>query len=203
MVPSKSRWLARANAPLALAVVLTAAAGVGGCTTKKEAPPPPAPAVEVAPVVQKDVPISQEWIGSLDGFVNAEIRPQIEGYLLKQNYREGFLVHAGETLFEIDPRQFQATYDQAKAALAQNEATLANAKTTAARYRPLAASKAISQQELDDAETRERTAAGQHRDARRRLSRRRSSTSAGRRSSPPSTASPASPSRRSATSSTA
>ncbi len=138
-----------------VAVVATISAG---CGKKQEAPPPPPPSVEVATVVQKDVPISQEWIGSLDGFVNAEIRPQIEGYLLKQEYKEGFLVHAGDTLFQIDPRQFQATYEQAKGALAQNEATLANAKTTAARYRPLAAQKAISQQELDDAETRERTA---------------------------------------------
>jgi membrane fusion protein (multidrug efflux system) len=112
----------------------------------------------VAPVIQKDVPISSEWLGSLDGFVNAEIRPQIEGYLLKQTYKEGFVVRAGETLFQIDPRQFQAAYDQSKASLSQYEATLSNAKTTAARYRPLAAQKAISQQELDDAETKERTA---------------------------------------------
>jgi len=128
-----------------------------GCK-KEAAPPPPPPTVEVTTVVQKDVPIFQEWIGSLDGFVNAEIRPQIEGYVLRQIYKEGFLVRAGDTLFEIDPRQFQAAYDQAKGAVSQNEATLANAKTTAARYRPLAAQKAISQQELDDAETRERTA---------------------------------------------
>ena len=74
-----------------------------GCS-KTEAPPPPPPAVEVAAVVQKDVPVVNEWIGSLDGFVNAEIRPQIEGYLLKQVYKEGFLVRAGETLFEIDPQ---------------------------------------------------------------------------------------------------
>ena len=133
------------------------AAVAAGCS-KKELPPPPTPVVEVAPVIQKDVPIYQEWIGSLDGFVNAEIRPQIEGYLLRQVYREGFLVRSGETLFEIDPRQFQAAYDQARGTLAQFDATLANAKTTVARYRPLAAQKAISQQELDDAETRERTA---------------------------------------------
>jgi membrane fusion protein, multidrug efflux system len=139
---------------LTLAVLAALSAGC----KKEEAPPPPPPAVEVATVVQKDVPIFQEWIGSLDGFVNAEIRPQIEGYVLKRSYNEGFLVHAGDTLFEIDPRQFQANYDQAKAALAQNEATLANAKTTVARYRPLAAQKAISQQELDDAETRQQTA---------------------------------------------
>jgi len=138
---------------LAALAVLSAA-----CGKKEEAPPPPAPTVEVAPVVQKDVPVYGEWIGSLDGFVNAQIRPQIEGYVLRRNYQEGYLVKAGQALFDIDPRQFQATYDQARGTLAQNEATLANAKTTAARYRPLAAQKAISQQELDDAETRERTA---------------------------------------------
>ena len=129
-----------------------------GCGKKEAPPPPPTPSVEVAAVVQKDVPVFQDWIGSLDGFVNAEIRPQIEGYLQKHVYKEGFLVHAGDVMFEIDPRQFQATYDQAKGSLSQYQATLANAKTTVARYRPLAAQKAISQQELDDAETRERTA---------------------------------------------
>jgi membrane fusion protein (multidrug efflux system) len=144
------RFLAAA-APAAMALLLAA-----GC--KKEAPPPPPPpSVEVAPVIQKDVSVFQEWIGSLDGFVNAEIRPQIEGYLLRQAYKEGSLVSAGETLFEIDPREFQAAYDQAKGNLAQYEATLANAKTTVARYTPLAAQKAISQQELDDAVTKERT----------------------------------------------
>lgn len=148
-------WLGSKRLVFAVAVGL---AGMGAACKKTEAPPPPPPAVEVAPVVQRDVPVFQEWIGSLDGFVNAEIRPQIEGYVLRQAYRDGFLVRTGETLFEIDPRQFQATYDQAKGTLAQYEATLANAKTTVARYRPLAAQKAISQQELDDAETKERTA---------------------------------------------
>jgi len=128
-----------------------------GCK-KAEAPAAPPPAVEVAEAGQKDVPVFQEWIGSLDGMVNAEIRPQIEGYVLKQVYREGFAVRAGETLYEIDPRQFQATNDQARGTLAQYEATLANAKQQVVRYRPLAAAQAISQQELDDAETRERTA---------------------------------------------
>ena len=123
--------------------VSVALAGICACKKKAEAPPPPPPEVVVAPVVQKDVPVFQEWIGTLDGYVNAEIRPQIEGYLLKQVYREGFLVKAGDTLFEIDPRQFQATLDQNKGTMAQYEATLANAKTTVARYRPLAAQKAI------------------------------------------------------------
>jgi len=143
-----------------IALVATTVGALAPATAcKKEAPPPPPPpTVEVAPVMQKDVPIFQEWIGTLDGFVNAEIRPQIEGYVLRQVYREGFLVKAGDTLFEIDPRTFQASYDQAKGNLAQYEATLANAKVTVTRYRPLAAEKAISQQELDDAETKQRTA---------------------------------------------
>src|SRR5215471_9158171 len=139
-------------------LTLAARAAISAGCSKKEAPPPPPPTVEVAPVVQKDVAIYEEWIGTLDGNVNAEIRPQIEGYVLKQTYKEGFAVRSGETLFEIDPRQFQATYDQAKGALSQYQATLANAKTTVNRYRPLAAEKAISQQELDDAETQQRTA---------------------------------------------
>jgi RND family efflux transporter MFP subunit len=158
MAPPKHRRPVRAPlAPVAFAAILAAASGVA--CKKKEAPPPPPPAVEVAPVIQKDVPIYQEWIGTMDGYVNAEIRPKIEGYLLKQDYKEGSLVHAGEVLFEVDPRDFQAAYDEAKGQVAQFQATLANAKTTVARYRPLAAEKAISQQELDDAETRERTAA--------------------------------------------
>ena len=151
---SSSARPTRAFPLLAIAVLL---AGPAGCSKKEAPPPPPPPSVEVAPVTQKDVTVYEEWIGTLDGFVNAEIRPQIEGYVLRQTYREGFVVKAGEMLFEIDPRQFQATYDQAKGQLAQYQATLANAKTTVARYRPLAAQKAISQQELDDAETKERT----------------------------------------------
>ncbi len=158
MAPSNHRRFAGGFARVLLAATVAAAAGLVACSKKEEAPPPPPPAVEVAAVTQKDVPVYGEWIGTLEGYVNADIRPQIEGYLLKQVYREGSLVSAGEALFEIDPRDFQAAYDQANASVAQYEATLANAKTTTARYRPLAAQKAISQQELDDAETRERTA---------------------------------------------
>jgi len=145
-------------AALALAAVLLSAVGTGACSKKKEEAAPPPPAVEVAAVTQKDVPVYGEWIGTLEGYVNADIRPQIEGYLLRQVYREGSVVKAGDALFEIDPRDFQASYDQANGAVSQYQATLSNAKTTVARYRPLAAQKAISQQELDDAETRERTA---------------------------------------------
>lgn len=150
-------WTHRPRSLRFLGTVVAAATIAAGC--KKAGPPQmPPPVVAVAPVVQKDVPIYKEWIGVLDGFVNAQIRSQVEGYLLKQTYKEGSVVKAGETLFEIDPRSFQAAYDQAKGNLSQFQAMLANAKTTVARYRPLAADKAISQQELDDAETKERTA---------------------------------------------
>jgi len=142
--------------------VLSCAAAVtvgmlAGCKKKTEAPPPPPPNVQVAPAVAKDVAVYEEWIGTLDGNVNADIRPQIEGYVLDRVYTEGSLVTEGATLFKIDPREFQAQYDQAKGQVSQYEASLANAKTTVARYTPLAKEKAISQQELDDAVTRQRT----------------------------------------------
>jgi len=125
---------------------------------KKQAPPPPPPAVEVATVIQKDVPITKEWIGSLDGYVNADIRPQVTGYVLSQVYKEGTFVRRGEVLFEIDPRQFQAALDQTKGVLAQNEAALAKAKLDVARFTPLVAQRAVSQQELDNAVAAERQA---------------------------------------------
>ena len=154
MVFSKHR---RLETLVLVAAAVTAIGPTAAC--KKEAPPvPPPPVVAVAPVIQKDVPIYEDWLGTLDGFVNAQIRPQVEGYLLKQSYKEGTFVRAGDVLFEIDPRTFQAAYDQAKGNLAQYQATLENAKVTVARYKPLAAEKAISQQELDNAETSQRTA---------------------------------------------
>ena len=162
--------MARTALTRILSIFATLAVSLAACA-KKEPPPAPPPAVAVAPVIQKDVPVYGEWIGSLDGFVNAEIRPQIEGYLLRQVYREGSLVRAGEALFEIDPREFQAAYDQAAGSVAQYAATLANAKTTVARYTPLAAEKAISQQELDDAVTKERTAQANLESARAALER--------------------------------
>jgi RND family efflux transporter MFP subunit len=155
-MPFATRSVRERSLAFLLVPLLALLVPAGGCG-KKEAPPPPPPTVEVAPVVQKDVPIYAEWIGTLDGYVNAEIRPKIGGYLLRQAYQEGSLVHKGEVLFQIDPRDFQAAYDQAQGNAAQYQATLANAKTTVARYTPLAAEKAISQQELDDALTRERT----------------------------------------------
>ena len=108
-----------------------------GCGPVK---PPPAPPlqVEVTSVVQQDVPLVHEWIGTVDGFVNAEIRPQVEGYLVRQAYREGFPVKRGQLLFEIDPRQFQAAAEQAKAGLARDRATRDKARLDVDRYTPLA-----------------------------------------------------------------
>jgi len=128
------------------------------CAKKPAAPPGPSLPVEVATVIQKDVPITQEWIGTLDGFVNADIRPQVTGYVLRQVYIEGSFLHRGDVLFEIDPRQFQAALDQAKGFLAQNEAALGKAKLDVARFTPLVAERAISQQELDNAVAAERQA---------------------------------------------
>jgi membrane fusion protein (multidrug efflux system) len=112
---------------------------------------PPPPVVEVATVTQADVPIYHEWIGSLDGLVNAQIRAQVTGYLLTQNYHEGDPIKKGDMLFEIDPRPFQAALDQAKGLLAQAEAKLGKTELDVKRYGPLVKDKAISQEEYDDA----------------------------------------------------
>ncbi|HUD45771.1 MAG TPA: efflux RND transporter periplasmic adaptor subunit [Candidatus Baltobacteraceae bacterium] len=121
-----------------------------GCKQK----PPPAPAppvVEVETVKQADVPIYHDWIGTLDGLVNATIRAQVTGYLLTQDYREGDNIKKGDLLFQIDPRPFQAVLDQAKGEQAQAEARLGKTELDVKRYAPLVKDKAISQEEYDDA----------------------------------------------------
>jgi len=118
---------------------------------KTTSPPPPPPEVQVVDVIQKDVPIYSEWVGTLDGYVNAEIRPKIEGYLQKQLYRDGAFVRQGDVLFEIDPRQYQAALDQAMGTKGRAEAALFKARNDVQRYTPLVAQKAVSQQELDNA----------------------------------------------------
>ena len=120
---------------------------------------PGAPSVvEVVKVEQKDVPIYAELIGTLDGLVNADVRAQVTGYLMRQGYQEGAFVRKGQLLFEIDPRPFQAILDQARGQLAQAKAQLANAEAVQRRteldvnrYTPLAAQQAASQQDLDNA----------------------------------------------------
>src|SRR5579863_1712615 len=128
--------------------------------------------VEVAEVEQKDVPIYSEWIGTLDGLVNADIKAEVSGYLLEQAYKEGSFVKKGQLLFQIDPRPFQAAVDQAEGQLAQAQGLLeqsraqllqsdaqvavaqANLRRTqldVTRYTPLAQQQAITQQDLDNA----------------------------------------------------
>src|SRR5512134_1144548 len=119
-ITSLSRILRLAGLGGACLALLLAA----GCGKEKAKAPPP-PTVEVTQVVQKDVPIYTEWVGTADGLVNATIRAQVTGYLMKQNYREGEFVRAGQVLFEIDPRTFQAAVDQAKGALDQAKSDLA------------------------------------------------------------------------------
>ncbi len=116
------------------------------------------PDVAVVQVEQKDVPIYGEWIGTLDGFTNADVRAQVTGYLMQQGYQEGAFVNKGQLLFQIDPRPFQAALDQAEGQLAQANATLANAQAVQGRtqldvnrYTPLAKEEAASQQDLDNA----------------------------------------------------
>src|ERR1700736_482340 len=122
-----------------------------GCSKGKvrAAPPPPPPVVEVAPVIQKDVPVQGEWIGTLEGYVNAQISPQVNGYLIRQDYHEGAFVKKGQLLFEIDPRPFQAVLDQAKGQLAQAQAQMANAELNVKRDIPEAEAHAIPQSQLD------------------------------------------------------
>lgn len=100
--------------------------------------------------VQQDVPVQSEWVATLDGYVNAEIRPQVSGYIIKQNYKEGAVVHKGQVLFEIDPRPFQATLDRTRGELAQAEAQLGKSTIDVDRDTPLEAKKAVPKEKLDN-----------------------------------------------------
>jgi membrane fusion protein (multidrug efflux system) len=99
--------------------------------------------------VQKDVPITREWVANIDGFVNAQIQPQVSGYLIAQNYREGSFVKRGQVLFEIDPKPLQAALEQVQGQLAQAKAQQVNAQQNVDRDRPLAEARAIAQSQLD------------------------------------------------------
>jgi membrane fusion protein (multidrug efflux system) len=152
-------------------LLVLALSGCSGTSSAAGAPPAP-PEVEVARVEQRDVPIYRQWIGTLDGMVNAAIKAQVTGYLLTQNYTEGSFVKKGQLLFEIDPRPFQAALEQAQGQLSQANGQLAQAKAQLVqsqaqvaqaqanqrrtqldvnRYTPLAAQQAITLQDLDNA----------------------------------------------------
>lgn len=140
-------------------VVLLGAALLSGCNNKNTSAagaPPPMP-VSVVKIAPTDVSLTGEWVGTLDGYVNAQIQPQASGYLIKQNYKEGAQVSKGQVLFEIDPRPFQAALDQAKGQLAQAkgqvqqaQAQLQLAQINVNRNTPLAQARAIAQSQLDN-----------------------------------------------------
>ncbi len=132
-----------------ITLILGVAISLGGCA-KREGPAALAPEVEVTPVTQQDVPLYTECIATLDGYVNAQIQPQVSGYLMKQNYGEGTFVHKGDLLFEVDPRPFEAALQQTKGQLAQAEAQLGKTKLDVARDTPLARESAIPQAQLDN-----------------------------------------------------
>ena len=135
---------------LFLLLVLALSLGGGGCNKKERAPPPPT-VVKVIAIEPRDVPIYEEWIGTLQGDVNAQIRAQVTGYLLTRDYAEGSEVTNGQLLFEIDSRPFEAALAQARAKLAQDQAQESRSKWDVERYAPLAKQNAISQQEFNDA----------------------------------------------------
>ena len=120
-----------------------------GCNKSNAAVELPKPEVLVATPVQQDVPLHNEWVATLDGYVNADIRPQVSGYIISQDYKEGSLVRKGQVLFEIDPRPFQATLDRTKGDLAQAQALLAKTAIDVERDTPLAEKKAVAKEKLD------------------------------------------------------
>ena len=148
------RWFAPPPAFRMAIAGVAAVVSLSALSCKKTAAPgalPPIPMVTVAMVVQRDVPIYEESVGTTVGFVNANILPKVSGYLLKQNYQDGSRVRAGQLLFEIDPRQYQAALDQALGNLAQAQAQLKQNQQDLARYTKLFNAAVIPQQKFDNA----------------------------------------------------
>jgi len=133
-----------------LLVFLMTTAGIGCKQEASSTSSPSAPEVAVVEVLQKDVPIYSEWVGTTEGLVNAKIRAQVSGYLVKRPYTEGSFVKKGELLFELDPSKFKTALDQAQGDLAKAQALLLKTKLDVERDTPLARQGAISRKELDD-----------------------------------------------------
>lgn len=144
----KPLTIAAATLTLCAPVIL-----LSSCNKKKDAAQAPTlvPEVQVTRLVNNDVPIRQEWVGTLRGTEDAEIRSQVTGYLLSKDYKDGSYVKKGQILFQIDPRPFQATLDQAQGRLEQYEATLKKYKLDVERYAPLVATGSVSRKQYDDA----------------------------------------------------
>jgi len=146
--PDSARLIRRA---IAAAILLVAGANGAGCGKGEQKAGPPPMDVLVTDVVQKDVHVYGDWIGTISGYINATIRPQVTGYLLAKDYKEGDVVTQGQLLFQIDPREFQAAVDQAVGNLAKAQASQVKTQLDVNRYTPLAKQGAVSQQELDNA----------------------------------------------------
>ena len=158
------RWFAPPPAFRMAIAGVVALVSLSALSCKKAAAPgalPPIPMVTVATVVQRDVPIYEESVGTTVGFVNANILPKVSGYLLKQDYQDGSRVRAGQLLFEIDPRQYQAALDQALGNLAQAQAQLKQNQQDLARYTKLFNAAVIPQQKFDNATQTTRASAAQ------------------------------------------
>ncbi len=138
-----------AGAALVDAIAIACTLGVAACS-KPPPPAPPATDVKVAEVGKQDVPVHSEWVGTTDGYINAQIRAKVQGYLLTKGYREGSTVKAGQLLYQLDPRQYQADLDKAKGDLAQAKANLQRSQLNEEKYRPLVALGAVSRREYDD-----------------------------------------------------
>lgn len=130
-------------------VLIASVIGVSACKQAVSPAPPPVPEVVVTNVIQQDVPVFSDWVGTTEGFVNAQIHPKISGYLLKQNYKDGDHVRAGQLLFQIDDREYRAALDQAQADLAQKQADYKRNAQDLARYIPLYQQQVISKQDFD------------------------------------------------------
>ena len=123
---------------------------LSGCWRSQASVKLPASEAIVASPIQRDVAVQTDWVATLDGYLNAEIRPQVSGYIISQDYKEGAVVRKGQVLFEIDPRPFQAALDRARGELAQAEAQLSKSSIDVERDTPLVAQKAVSKEKLDN-----------------------------------------------------
>jgi RND family efflux transporter MFP subunit len=155
LMPRSARYIA---AWIFLAAIALAPSA---CTKPALTTAPSAPEVAVTDVIQQDATLYSDWVGTTEGFVNADIYPKISGYLIKQDYRDGDIVHAGELLFEIDPREYQAALDQALGNLAQVQAQLKQNQQNLARYTTLYQQAVISQQDFQNQTQTTRATAAQ------------------------------------------
>jgi membrane fusion protein, multidrug efflux system len=150
----KRKWML-----LLIVAVFSSIAMLSGC--KKEVvsqarPPAEVSAIKIEP---KDTPIIVEFVGQTQSSHQVEIRARVNAYLDKRTYNEGSLVRAGEVMFKLDPKPFQAQLDAEQGALAQQQARLTTARSNLARVKPLVEQDALSQKDLDDATGQEQAAA--------------------------------------------